>query len=126
MNNKQVEPVNITTPPPLQKTKTSLVKSWSKLLGPIGILILCTGALTTVLRPTMIDVFDYFQSDPLGPFYFTLLYATWVSICLSKTPVSIAGGYIFGFPFGLLLSFLGMMIAVFFAFFVVRHAPCTR
>ncbi|GMH59226.1 hypothetical protein TrST_g13042 [Triparma strigata] len=74
----------------------------------------------------MIDVFDYFQSDPLGPFYFTLLYATWVSICLSKTPVSIAGGYIFGFPFGLLLSFLGMMIAVFFAFFVVRHAPCTR
>ena len=76
--------------PPLQKTKTSLVKSWFKLLCPVATLIATTAVLTTVLRSTMVDVFDYFRDDPAGPLQFTLLYAVWVSLCLSKVRSGVA------------------------------------
>ncbi|GMI16138.1 hypothetical protein TrLO_g13744 [Triparma laevis f. longispina] len=129
MNNAQIEPSSVSSSlstPPLHKTSPSLLKSWAKLLTPIAFLILLTAILTTILRPTIIEVFDYFQSSPLGPFYFTLLYATWVVLCLSKTPISISAGFIFGFNLGFLLSFLGMTIAVILAIILVRYTPCTQ
>ena len=85
------------------------------------VIVVATGVLTTGLRSQLVEGFSWLEThQPASLVYFTLLYCAWVSCCLSKTPVSIASGYIFGVGNGFCVAAGGMMLACLWSLALVR------
>ena len=69
----------------------------------------------------VIAALEYLQDNqPASLFYFILVFVVWVLLCLSKSIMVVAGGYIYGIGLSLLCSVVGMVLASMFSYLVVK------
>ncbi|GBG32592.1 Hypothetical Protein FCC1311_088172 [Hondaea fermentalgiana] len=104
------------------KTWTRLLLERLKVLVPVFAVLL--GAVLIaglVLEDEVVAVFEWAEEHkPVSVAYYSLLMALWLLLFMSKSVFSLAGGYVFGFSYGLLGSICGMMLGLILTILLVR------
>jgi uncharacterized membrane protein YdjX (TVP38/TMEM64 family) len=104
-------------------------KSWGQLLRDrakvlVPVLLVFVGTILIVsllLKEQVIWLFEWAQDNtPISVVYYTLFMALWIICFLSKSLLSTAGGFVFGFWYGFLGSVVGMMLGLAGTILLVR------
>mmetsp|Transcript_2641 Transcript_2641/g.5489 ORF Transcript_2641/g.5489 Transcript_2641/m.5489 type:complete len:222 (+) Transcript_2641:240-905(+) len=104
------------------KYYVNFLLSRAKLWGPIFAVSILMGALVKAFfSEEFTAALEYLQDNqPESLLYFTLVFVVWVLLCLSKSIMVVAGGYIYGIGLSLLCSVIGMVLASMCSYLVVK------